>query len=961
MSRRLPLGMIFSSSRGENPINFSTLGVGAHGRSLRNRVSRRVFYDAEKEHNCQDPNILCKPITGLIPIIDASSTLIINENYSTATFTVRLNKAPLKNTTVSLVVNDLTEANVSQDEIVFTRDNYHRPVTVTVTGQDDQIIDGTINTFISVKIIDEELTKFVYISNEDNDAGDQLLIITGIDNRTIDADEGISTTENVNFKLSADPGIDMTFNATNSSSDISMDKNSLTFTSENWHEEQTIEFTINKPENNLADGDISSNVVFDNGNGAVTNVTVVFSDNDILDSNINVGEGLLYEDSTLSVDVSLDKIPISDVSLSIVSSDSARVSVSPSLLEFTPENYNATQSFVLSGIDNGILNNPELFDISLTFVNGGNDNVTYNYQKSISVTMYDSTREVFFPISSPTINEGSSVSYDLSLSTRPVNDLVVSFASGTHIQSINPVTFTNENWNLAQTITLTTNTSSQAVDQDDTLVINTTNNDFGSQSMPVVISNVNSTADFTLSKTTSTLTEGSSDTFTVVLTSEPSSETTMSIANVDVSVATDLTSLVFNNTNWSVPQTVTVTTTDDSLVNGDRTDTITVGVASGATEYDSLSPKTLILTIQDNDSAPVVEINTTTTELTMSEGLSETFDLSLSSQPSGDVTMSFTLSANGYSTNDLGFNNLPGLTITDANWNIDKTTTLDYPNVDRYYNDISVNLELASTGGGYDGITTNLLINLINTDIPIAEVDLSQNISVTVADDGNGNKYYIDDDNDATLEYAPTLTLLQGSGYRFTQVDATNATHQLHISESANGTHDGGSEYAVGTKYKGTVLSPEFTEFVVPIDNTLDKLYYYCVNHAGMGGNILLARDYNSGAGYYFDITVADIGNGNTFYINGLEQESIVLLPGTTYYFDQSEASNASHPLKFATTTDGTELTTTAGSYTITTTGTTAGTDLITAIVIDAGYTGSNLFYACQNHNGMGGSLKYLH
>ena len=147
MSRRLPLGMIFSSSRGENPINFSTLGVGAHGRSLRNRVSRRVFYDAEKEHNCQDPNILCKPITGLIPIIDASSTLIINENYSTATFTVRLNKAPLKNTTVSLVVNDLTEANVSQDEIVFTRDNYHRPVTVTVTGQDDQIIDGTINTF----------------------------------------------------------------------------------------------------------------------------------------------------------------------------------------------------------------------------------------------------------------------------------------------------------------------------------------------------------------------------------------------------------------------------------------------------------------------------------------------------------------------------------------------------------------------------------------------------------------------------------------------------------------------------------------------------------------------------------------------------------------------------------------------------------------------------------------------
>ena len=603
MSRRLPLGMIFSSSRGENPINFSTLGVGAHGRSLRNRVSRRVFYDAEKEHNCQDPNILCKPITGLKTIIDVSGTLLLSEDNASATFTVRLNHAPLKNTTVSLIVDDLSEVNISHDEIVFTRDNSHRPVTVTVTGINDDIVDGTVDTFVSVKIVDEDLTNFVYIANEDNDKGDRLLIISGITHLTVDATEGNTTTQHVNFKLTANPQADMTFAATNPS-DITMDKTSLTFTSENWEVEQTIIFTMNDADYDLADGDISNNIIFDNNNGDTKTITVVFSDDDILDSNINLGEGLLYEDSTLPIGVSLNKMPVSDVSLSIVSSDSARVSVSPSLLVFTPENYNATQSFVLSGIDNGILNNPELFDISLTFVNYGNDNVTYNYQKPISVTMYDSTREVFFPISSLTINEGSSVSYDLSLSTRPVNDLVVSFASGTHIQSINDVTFTNENWNLAQTITLTTNTSSQAVDQNDTLVVSTSNdNEFGSLTIPVVISNVNETAGFTLSKTTSTLTEGSTDTFTVVLTSEPSSDTTLSIANVDTTVFTDLISLVFNNTNWSDPQTVTVTTIDDTLMNGDRSDTITVSVASGATEYDSLPSQVINLTIEDNDTS----------------------------------------------------------------------------------------------------------------------------------------------------------------------------------------------------------------------------------------------------------------------------------------------------------------------------------------------------------------------
>ena len=78
--RRLPFGMIFSSSRGEKPINFSTLGVGAHSRSVRNRVVRHVFNDPSL--NYKSPDILCKPITGLELIIDVSGTLQLSEDYA---------------------------------------------------------------------------------------------------------------------------------------------------------------------------------------------------------------------------------------------------------------------------------------------------------------------------------------------------------------------------------------------------------------------------------------------------------------------------------------------------------------------------------------------------------------------------------------------------------------------------------------------------------------------------------------------------------------------------------------------------------------------------------------------------------------------------------------------------------------------------------------------------------------
>jgi hypothetical protein len=101
--------------------------------------------------------------------------------------------------------------------------------------------------------------------------------------------------------------------------------------------------------------------------------------------------------------------------------------------------------------------------------------------------------------------------------------------------------------------------------------------------------------------------------------------------------------------------------------------------------------------------------------------------------------------------------------------------------------------------------------------------------TVTVASYLGGNRYYID-----SVVY-PTLTLNEGSTYRFDQSDSSNSGHPLRFSTTANGTHGGGSEYTTGVTTNGTPgSSGAYTQITVAVG--APTLYYYCTNHSGMGG-----------------------------------------------------------------------------------------------------------------------------
>ena len=105
-----------------------------------------------------------------------------------------------------------------------------------------------------------------------------------------------------------------------------------------------------------------------------------------------------------------------------------------------------------------------------------------------------------------------------------------------------------------------------------------------------------------------------------------------------------------------------------------------------------------------------------------------------------------------------------------------------------------------------------------------------------------------------------------------------------------------------------------------------------------------------------FTVTVVSTGSGNKYFIDGVQQATLLLGEGGTYKFDQSDSSNSSHPLRFSTTSDGTHSGGDEYTTGVTTNGTPGQAGSYTQIVVAE--SAPTLYYYCTNHSGMGGQAN---
>ena len=107
-----------------------------------------------------------------------------------------------------------------------------------------------------------------------------------------------------------------------------------------------------------------------------------------------------------------------------------------------------------------------------------------------------------------------------------------------------------------------------------------------------------------------------------------------------------------------------------------------------------------------------------------------------------------------------------------------------------------------------------------------------------------------------------------------------------------------------------------------------------------------------------FTVTVANPGSGNKYYLDGVLQATVSLAYGATYRFDQSDSSNANHPLRFSTTSDGTHGGGSAYVPGITIVGTPGSSGAYTEFFVSEVGPPATMYYYCSNHSGMGGSAN---
>ncbi|KKL80526.1 hypothetical protein LCGC14_2003880, partial [marine sediment metagenome] len=164
---------------------------------------------------------------------------------------------------------------------------------------------------------------------------------------------------------------------------------------------------------------------------------------------------------------------------------------------------------------------------------------------------------------------------------------------------------------------------------------------------------------------------GGSDSFAVVLTSEPTADVTIGIYCNDTTEGTvDTSSLTFTSDTWAIPQPVTVTGVDDALLDGIKVYTVITSPAiSIDSDYNGINPADVSVTNIDDE--PGIMVNPTSGLVTTEAGGTDSFEVVLNTQPYDDVTI-------GLSSNDTteGTVDPSSLIFTPGNWDIPQTVTV---------------------------------------------------------------------------------------------------------------------------------------------------------------------------------------------------------------------------------------------------------------------------------------------
>ena len=315
----------------------------------------------------------------------------------------------------------------------------------------------------------------------------------------------------------------------------------------------------------------SADTVYNNLAGDV--VTVRVTDDEDAGVSVVPDTGLPVEEgSTATYTVVLTSEPTETVTVTTASGDEAAVTVSPTTLTFTTGNWATAQTVtVRAEHDNNAVNET----VKVTYTAASADTVYNNLAGdvvTVRVTDDEDAGVSVVPDTGLPVEEGSTATYTVVLTSEPTETVTVTTASGDEAAvTVSPttLTFTTGNWATAQTVTVRAEHDNNAVNE--TVKVSHTADSTDSAynlTGDVVTVRVTDDEDAGVSVVPDTglpVEEGSTATYTVVLTSEPTETVTVTTASGDeAAVTVSPTTLTFTTGNWATAQTVTVRAEHDN-------------------------------------------------------------------------------------------------------------------------------------------------------------------------------------------------------------------------------------------------------------------------------------------------------------------------------------------------------------------------------------------------------------
>ena len=665
-------------------------------------------------------------------VITLSKASLSVAEGGTGTYTVKLKGKPSASVKVTLTKNSGGDGDLAvdtdsvtpgnQDTLIFTTTDWSTTQEVKVSAADDT--DGMDGTATFTHTASGGGFTGVTADLPVTEADDDRAVILSKSSLTVQ--EG--STEDYTVKLATQPSTVVTVTVAKKSGgdgDLTADtkpaqsgtQSTLTFTTTDWGTAQTVRLTAAEDSDDI-DGTATFTHTATGGNyeGLTAQLKATEADNDrvitLSKSNVSVPEG-----GTATYTVKLATQPTGNVTVAVArktgNDQDGDLSVKTGAsLSFTTDTWNTAQTVTLqAGQD------VDGLDGTAAFVHTASGASYDGVTAELTATEGDDDRAITLTPTDPSVPEGGTATYKVKLATRPTGDVTVAVArkSGSDqdtdlsVKTGASLTFTTDTWSTDQTVTLQAGQDDDG--ENDTAVFTHTASgaNYGGVSAELTATETDDdTRGLTLSSPTGvTVTEGSTASYKVKLTTKPTGNVTVTVArkttgdpDTDLSVKTGA-SLTFTTSNWKTWKTVTLQAAEDQ--DGTNGAAVFTHSASGG-GYGSVAAVELTATEADND---VKALTLSPTAVTVTEGGTASYKVRLTTQPTSDVTVTVARKTTGNQDEDLSVKTGSSLTFTRTTWNTYQTVTLQAAQ-DQDGEDGTAVFTHSAAGGGYGSVTAEL-------------------------------------------------------------------------------------------------------------------------------------------------------------------------------------------------------------------------------------------------------------